>query len=172
VLAGEPEVPRGVDVFVEDRDLGRRLHDLERVRHVVDPRRADHEAFRLGIRGMPAAIVHLALRERQRQVRNLVALDNALARRNAKLRRVILDIPDCRVDRLPDPLQIGLAVGGSRHAVRRAGWRLRQRDRHAGENGGGDADSQPHYCPPPMGDPANSVRPSGSLTSVALMRSD
>ena len=52
-------------------------------------------------------------------VRNFVALDNAAAGRNAQVAGqrgvMVLDVPGRRVQRLPDPAEIGLALGRPRH---------------------------------------------------------
>ena len=174
MLAIEPNVPRRMDVLVQDGDLVRRLHDLERVRHVVDARRADHEAFRLGIGGLPVAVIHLAPGKCQRKIGNLVAFDDALPRRDTEFSGMVLEIPDSSIHRLPDALEIRLSIDRARRAVRRrASRRLSERDwrgRHPGRRC--HEQHRPHYCPPPIGEPANKVRPSGSLTSVALIRSD
>jgi hypothetical protein len=75
-----------VDVLVEDGDLRGRLDDFKRVRHVVDARRPHHVALRFRIVDEPSPAVLLPFRQRQRQIGNLVAFDDALAGRQAKFR--------------------------------------------------------------------------------------
>ena len=112
------DVADRVHVLVQDRDLVALLDDLERVRHVGDARHARHVALRLGIVRQALPEILLAQRERRRQVRNLPALDDPLPSGHAELRRMIFDVPDGGIERLPDALQIGMPVGRTRHAVR------------------------------------------------------
>ena len=74
-----------------------------------------------GIVRVPFVEVLLLLLQRVRLVRNLVALDDAAAGRHAQVARqlgvVVLDVPGRRVQRLPDPAEIGLALRRPRHLI-------------------------------------------------------
>jgi hypothetical protein len=114
------------------------LEDLERIRHVVGARHAGQVALDLGIGSEPVLLVVLLLLERGGQVRNRVALDHTqagghradrahlddfrrrhrheLARHHGERgpRGVRLEIVIRGVQRLPDAIQVGLAVLGAR----------------------------------------------------------
>ena len=104
------DVAGRVEVFVEDRHVGRRLHDVERVWHVGDARHPWQEALCLGVGGQAILEVFLFLGERPRLVRNVVSLDHALTRRHTQRRLMVLKVPRRRAQDLPHAGQVGLAI--------------------------------------------------------------
>src|SRR5947208_16370948 len=107
---------------------------MKRIRYGGDARHAGHVALKFRIAdGVPRLVaadvngaalleVRLLLCERPRLIRNLAALDDALAGRSgavhavefrmqAWLRVVILQIPVRGDERLPDAAEVGMAVG-------------------------------------------------------------
>ena len=114
MLAVHEDVACRVRVFAEDSDVGRRLHDLKRVRRVHRAGHAEQPAFRLCILSRLLAEVLLLRGKHPRLVWNLVPFDDALARGHAEARRMILQIPVRRTEGLPHAVQIGLAVPRAR----------------------------------------------------------
>src|SRR5262245_7857352 len=78
------------------------------MRQVGDARHPRQKAFVDGIARVAVLEILLLLRERRWSVRDLVALDDAVARWNAEARAVILNVPRRRIDDLPDALQVRL----------------------------------------------------------------
>ena len=94
------------------------MDDLKRMREIRRARHARYEAADLRILGHPVLEVLLLLLERPRLVRDLVADDHARPGGHgtdraqvgvAGARRMVLDVPVRRTDRLPDPVQVGTA---------------------------------------------------------------
>src|SRR5258705_3112834 len=112
MLAVHEDAARRMRVLAEDRDVGRRLHDLKREWRIHRARHPEQEALRLVVLRRAVPEVLLLLRARPRLIWDLVALDDALASGHAKPRGMILNVPVRRRQRLPDAVQIGLAVGG------------------------------------------------------------
>ena len=123
-VAVHVDLANRVVVLVEDVDLVRLLHDLERERHEGDARHAGEETSRFRIERRALLRVLPLLRERFRFVRNLVAGHHAAAGGHAKARAVIQKIPRGGIEHLPDALNIRLTVGQLRRRVRR---RVRRR---------------------------------------------
>ena len=135
------DVARRARVFIRDEDGLRALEDLERIRHVGRARHAGQIALDLGIRRQPVLLVLFLLREasglygisspsttpmpgrhradraerqdrgrRHRPVRTR-------AQRQRRTRHVHLNVPVGLVIRLPDAVQIRMAVRRSRRPV-------------------------------------------------------
>ena len=125
--------PHGALVFVDHQDLVAVLEDLEGERHVVGARHAGTEALQLRVTRVEAVRivgdlhehavleVVLLLLERLGLIRDGAALDDAHARGlgTPRAHDVVVrtglgvmgfDVPVRRVDRLPDPIQVRLAV--------------------------------------------------------------
>ena len=117
----------GIRVRIREQHVRRRLHDLERVRHVGRPWNSGQVTFDFRVQLHPLVRVGFLFCQRRGPVGNLVADDNAFAGRNAEscsqLQHrtlsliVILDVPIGGIHRLPDAVQIRLAVCGPRGAV-------------------------------------------------------
>ena len=108
------DVADGVHVLVQDSQLVRLLDDLERKRHVHDARHARQVTLGFRVQRGALFVVLLLLCQRPRLIRDLVAFDHALPAGHPLLGRMILNVPCRRVHDLPDPRQVGLAVGCAR----------------------------------------------------------
>ena len=135
-------VTRRPRILVGDEDRLRALEDLKRIRHVVRARHAGQVAFDLGVGGQPVLLVLLFLREGGWRVGNLVAFNNADARRHrtdsaqrkhgrgrhrpiwtrperkGRASDVGLKVPIRFVHGLPDAVQIRMPVGRARRPIR------------------------------------------------------
>ena len=119
--------PAGAGKFVGYQDRVARLDDLKRMRHVCRAGHTRQVALDLGVERQPVVGVLLLLLRGPRLVRDVVAFDHTGAGRDAERGakrdqrtlscRMILDIPVGGVHRLPDPVQVGVAVAGSRCLV-------------------------------------------------------
>src|SRR3970040_1593710 len=117
MLAVQKDVANGMQVLVEDRDLVATLHDLKRKRHIGDARDAWQETPGLRIHGMTIPEVLVFLCQRGWQIRNLVSVDDPCTCGDAQLRMMILNIPCGGVQRLPDPLHVGMTVWRARRRI-------------------------------------------------------
>ena len=87
------------------------LRNLKGIRHVHDAGHTRQIAFRLGVGGRAVLEVFLLLEQRLGTVGDLVSLDDALPRRHASFRDMVLDVPGRRIHGLPDAREVRLAVG-------------------------------------------------------------
>ena len=150
------DVAHRAGVLVGDEERRLALEDLEGERHVGGARHARQVALDLRVAGQPLRLVLVLLLAGLGQVGNLAADHDADARRHGadraegdhflgrhrhhrpgthRQRRtggVRFEVPVGGVQGLPDPVQIGLAVGGARH---RGAGRL-ARDRQGGDGEG------------------------------------
>ena len=120
----QEDIANSVNVLVKEGDLLLRLRDLKRIWHVSDAWHTREITFCLRVGGGAVVVVRLLLRRRRRQVWELIALNHTLSCRYAFLRRMILDVPGCRVHHLPDARQVGRPLGCPSHSAR-LGRRLR-----------------------------------------------
>ena len=128
-------------VLVRHQQLTRALDDLKRIRHVGRARDAGQVALDLRIARQPLLLVLLLRLQRVRAIRQLVALDDADARRNGadctqrdhrhcrdgavrsvtqrerRPRDVHLNVVVGFVECLPDAVEIGMAVGKPRRTI-------------------------------------------------------
>ncbi len=100
------------------------LDDLERMGQIRGARDARQEALDLWVVREPVLEVCLLLLERPRLIRDLVADNHALPRWDRTDRahvgetgagRVVLQIPMGGADRLPDTVQVGVAIPRARY---------------------------------------------------------
>ena len=120
----------GARKFVQDHDVLLALDDLEGVRHVRRARHPRQIALDFGIQRQPVSSVLLLFCQRLGLVRKLAPFNDAHSARHRiagaqlpdqpRRRRMGLDVPIGRVERLPDPVQIGLAVPGAGGPIRRS----------------------------------------------------
>ena len=103
--------------------MGRRLNDLKRKRQVIRPRNARHITLDYGVEGQPVCLVRLLLSPGRGGVGNLSTAHNTQARRycadgsefhhGAEICGMGFDIPICTAQRLPDAIEVRVAVGGT-----------------------------------------------------------
>ena len=146
--------PNRARILMHDHDVLLALDDLHRKRHVHPTRHTREVAFDHRIELNRARAVLVPLRQRLRPIGNLVAFHHAETARyrrqrtelshHARSRRVRLDVPVRRVERLPDPVQVGAPIRRARRPIlsclrggrghrRQSGGRDHRRDRQKGE---------------------------------------
>src|SRR6185503_7101827 len=101
-------------VFELHEHLARALHNLEGIRHVHQPWHAGSQAFRFGVCRGSRVIVLLLPGQRRRLIWKIVALNHALTRWYALLRRMILNVEVGGVHDLPETREVRLAIRGAR----------------------------------------------------------
>ena len=155
----QQDVAHRAGVFIRDEDRLVAVQDLERHRHVVRARHAGQVALDLRIAIEPVRLVLFLLLRGLRQIRNLVAFDDAVAgghgadgaerehRRGGhrhdrtrpkcqrRLRLVRQDVVVRGVERLPDAVQVWLA--GDARGTRRLGLDGCCHPEAGGDDGGG-----------------------------------
>ena len=130
----------GVDQAIVQRPLERhgdglgRLEDLKRKIQIHDPRDAGHVALPERIGLLPILKVLRLLRGGPRLIRDLAAGHNRPAGQHVVSRGVILKIGCRGAGRLPDALEVRLAVGRARQRLRR----IRRRHECAAQNDRGN----------------------------------
>ena len=95
----------------------RRLENLKRKVQIHDSRDARQVAFRERIGRLPILKILGLLLRGPGLIRDCAARDNRPARQHIEARRVILQIGSRAAGRLPDALQIRLAVGRARQRL-------------------------------------------------------
>jgi hypothetical protein len=128
--------------LIRDHQVLAALKDLKRLRQVRRARHAGHEALALGVELEAIRVVALLLLERGRQIRNLATFYDAGIRRlgmkraehveRRRPRFVRPDVPVRGHERLPDAVQVGPAVAGTRDPGSACIVRNRRRSRRAG----------------------------------------
>ena len=171
--------PHRMAELVEQRQVARPLEDLERLTRVGAAEDAEREALVPRIGGRARREVLLLLRQAGRRVGDRSALDDAEPGRCILARSVRLDVELGAAQRLPDAGQVGPAVGGARERARTGGRlgggrlggerRARHHNPHCQGREQQPGSQRAHGWPPGVvDDPANRLRPSGSVTVDAL----
>src|SRR5262245_8152512 len=117
MLTVQVDVTKAI-VLEQHADVGRRLNDLKRKRHVHDARDTRLKALRLRVQGETVLEVLVPCCQRRRQIRELAAFDNTLAGRDALGGLMVLNIPGGGGEGLPDARKIRLAIGSAGQPVR------------------------------------------------------
>ena len=116
-------------VFVSHQNVLLRLDDLKRIREIGGTWHARQITLHLRIQLHPIRLILLLLGGRRRQIRDLIALDDAQAGRHGKdcSERghgplgggMSLQVPIRRVEGLPDSVQVGFSIRGPRRTISR-----------------------------------------------------
>jgi hypothetical protein len=106
--------------FECDREMVRRLEDLEWELHVHDARHARHVAVRQRVGGQPVLGVLELPGCGPRLIRDRAVLHHPPSRREAVTRHVIFQVGRGAIAHLPDPVEIWFAVGSPRDRRRRS----------------------------------------------------
>src|SRR5262249_22060299 len=129
---------QSVRKFISDCDVIRGLNNLEGIRHISGARHSGQKTISFcGVSSHPLCIVLALFRQCLRLIWDLITFDDALSRWNPQLSCVVLNIPRCSVQYLPNTVQVRFSIGSSRQNSRACCLRRSRRIGDADHNSRG-----------------------------------